>query len=527
MNNPISNSSIQISAILNTHSLLWIVITLSAIVLILLGIINQPYYPATWIDEGFALQGATNLAIYGKYAMRSVEGFRVLDQPLIANGPGVVLPISAIFSLFGVGLMQARLVMVIYLVSSGLLFLYISKRLFGQTAALISLFFLIALPSEGFILYGRQALGMIPALLYFLIGYLFWLMALDHNKFAYLIGAGVFFGLAAITKGQYMLLIPLTLIAAAIADRVYFKTNSDRKLIFILLTMLVCLAGWYFVQLSLLGWEKFIQNLYAVQASSKVTVTAFRVMRIPGNLWYLVRSGILLVVLPGWFYISVISVRRRNLRSLSVLLPIILIPLWLLWFVLISVGWHRYAFDPFVVGALFTGKYVIDSYSFLRNRINFKSVDTKIDQIMLLLGCFGLLVLLLVSSTGGFFGQIQRIIAKPDTSPQQFSAFLREHIRQDAVVESWEWEIDTLTPGHTYHHPTNDMVDTMTAILQFNEKIEYTYDPFAYHPDYIIDGPFSKWTEIYKIYLSDCCGLLFSTGAYDLYEVNYDQDLSG
>lgn len=71
--------------------------------LLALGIYNQPYYPVTWFDEGLALQGALNLVNHGQYAMRSVEGFRTLDQPLIANGPGLIVPMAVLFKVFGVG----------------------------------------------------------------------------------------------------------------------------------------------------------------------------------------------------------------------------------------------------------------------------------------------------------------------------------------------------------------------------------------------------------------------------------------
>ena len=113
-----------------------------------LALINQPYYPASWQDEGFALQGAMNLVRYGQYAMRSSEGFRVLDQPLLANGPGLVFPLSSAFSVLGIDLVTARLVMVVYFVATAALFFAVARRLFGTQAALISTVVLLALPGE-------------------------------------------------------------------------------------------------------------------------------------------------------------------------------------------------------------------------------------------------------------------------------------------------------------------------------------------------------------------------------------------
>jgi hypothetical protein len=51
------------------------------------------------------------------------------------------------------------------------------------------------------------------------------------------------------------------------------------------------------------------------------------------------------------------------------------------------------------------------------------------------------------------------------------------------------------------------------------------YDFEQHHPDYIINGPFSKWTGLYPPgYLSQECTLVVSIGEYDLYEVNTDEE---
>jgi hypothetical protein len=40
------------------------------------------------------------------------------------------------------------------------------------------------------------------------------------------------------------------------------------------------------------------------------------------------------------------------------------------------------------------------------------------------------------------------------------------------------------------------------------------------NPDYLIDGPFSKWTGLYhKALAEDCCTLITQIGSYDLYSV--------
>jgi hypothetical protein len=88
-----------------------------ALLIVLTGLatFRQPLWPAPWQDEGFTLQGAINLSQHGLYAMRSAEGFRVLDQPLIADGPGIVLPLAVVFDVAGIGYEQARAVAALFM----------------------------------------------------------------------------------------------------------------------------------------------------------------------------------------------------------------------------------------------------------------------------------------------------------------------------------------------------------------------------------------------------------------------------
>lgn len=345
--------------IIATLPLQWLLGLMGGILIVWLVLYHQPYYPATWIDEGFVMQGAINLVRHGQYAMRSLEEFRVLDQPLIANGPGIVLPIAGSFLLFGIGLMQARIVVFIYFVVATLAFFLLARRLFGLVAACISLFLLFAVPQEGFLFYGRQALGNVPALGYFLVGYLLWLTGLERARWLYVVGAGVLFGLAIITKGQHNLLIP-AFFAVALLDWLYFKAIGIKNIFLVLATVMICVGLWYGIQLLLVGWDNFDQHLEAIRSSSQVTVAAFRPSRILGNLGYLVRSGLVFVVGPGLLWAlwtcrySTLAYRRQGLL-------IVLVFLWLFWYAFISVGWPRYSFDPYVIGLLFVGKFIVDS----------------------------------------------------------------------------------------------------------------------------------------------------------------------
>ena len=489
-----------------------LLVTLALVLLLTLH--HQPYYPATWFDEGLVLQGAINLVRFGQYAMRSAEGFRVLDQPLIANGPGIVLPISGAFALLGIGLFQARLIVAVYTVLAAAAFFAVAKRTFGPAAAWTALALLLAIPQEGFLFFGRQVLGNVPALFYFLAGYLLWLKALARGGIPQAVGAGLLFGLAVITKNQYGLLL-FALLVTWLTDRLSHRQMKTKTIVTVFATATACLVAWYGLQLALVGWEHFGSHLRAVTSSSRVTVFAFRPMRLRGSLWYLLRSGLPLFGIPGLAW-GLWACKRRGPDSQRQWLLLVFALVWLAWYLLASVGWHRYAFEFYAVSALLTGKFVVDAVSFLRtsaSRLTGRSQTFLRRVTLLLIGA------IIAGSALGLTLHVRDIAAAPDTAAHEFARRLQAHVAADAVVESWEWQLDVLAPL-TYHHPTNDWVDKMTAALQFGDKLEEAYDLSAHQPDYLIDGPFSKWTGLYARPLADgCCTLVLSVGPYDLYQV--------
>ncbi len=486
------------------------------LLLVGIGLYHQPYYPVTWLDEGFVLQGAMNLEASGQYALRSSEGIRVLDQPLIANGPGVVIPIALTYAFAGPGLMQARVAMVGFLIAAALLFYVLGKRLSGAGAALCGVLLLFAVPSEGFLLYARHALGTIPALVYFCAGYLLWALAVRRERRAAALAAGVLFGLAAITKGQYAIVVA-ALALMVLWDLVFARSRGIPLSLIVTATAAGVFALWFAVQWATLGTASFVQQLDAIRSSGRVTVAAFEPIRLPGSLWYLVRSGMFFFVGPGWC-LAAWNCWKERAAPRPELLIVLLVPLWSVWYAFVSVGWPRYAFEPYAIGLLLTGAAAMSAVRRLRSwRVEPVARSARLRVEMLALAAW-----LLVGGSWAAVGlgqQVRLVLQAPDTSAQEFAQGLLRATEPDAVIESWEWEIDALA-ARTYHHPTNAWVDRYTALTQFGRALTEAYDPAVFRPDYIVDGPFSQRTGIYQAYLeSGCCTLAFHTGRYDLYRV--------
>jgi hypothetical protein len=273
------------------------------------------------------------------------------------------------------------------------------------------------------------------------------------------------------------------------------------------------------VQYLILGPENYMQNIEGVRSSARVTVFALRAFRIPGNVWYLIRSGFLLFVVPG-SCLALLESRNRSAQGIVRLFLVLFVACWSFWYVCVSVGWHRYAFEAYALGMVFFGNFCIwvlrqisRSHGSLKNTVQHIYILRIVAVSFLVLSAY-------LVVTGGL-DQIRRILNPPPPHAQLFAAYLQESVLPGAVIESWEWELDVLTPGLTYHHPTNDWVDRKTAEIQFGDIVTERYDLFAFSPYYLVDGPFSKWTGLYKEAIADgCCNLVTTIGEYTLYKVN-------
>jgi hypothetical protein len=114
---------------------------------------NLADYPTPWFDEGSHMHVPQTLVRYGEYAARSSDGFRYFG-PTLGVGPTVMLPVAGAFALFGIGLLQARLVMVAFLLGAAWAFYQLARRLGGELMALISLALLVTSPALVFHLAG-------------------------------------------------------------------------------------------------------------------------------------------------------------------------------------------------------------------------------------------------------------------------------------------------------------------------------------------------------------------------------------
>jgi hypothetical protein len=110
--------------------------------------------------------------------------------------------------------------------------------------------------------------------------------------------------------------------------------------------------------------------------------------------------------------------------------------------------------------------------------------------------------------------------AGTESKAQEMADYISKEIPREAVIESWEWELDALSSHWEYHHPHQRYL--FLAIRQFSHEqrsFDLDYNLFQADPDYLVTGPFSNWTQIYDPELVNVNFTeLVEIGAYRLYK---------
>jgi len=190
-------------------------------------------WPRLFYDEGITIEIAENFRRFGVLDISTAPG-KFTDIPYVtgSNGFPVTLPLALFFNLFGFGLTQARIYALLWLVIFFAVFYFFAKRFWSNSHAL-SAILLIATFAP---LYdnGRRVLGEIPGFVFLLAGLYFLIV---KNKS---LAAGIFFGLATVSKpSTYLLIFPAFLIAA-----IFINRELRKKILPILIGMSPALIAW-------------------------------------------------------------------------------------------------------------------------------------------------------------------------------------------------------------------------------------------------------------------------------------------
>jgi hypothetical protein len=255
--------------------------------------------------------------------------------------------------------------------------------------------------------------------------------------------------------------------------------RSLRNLVPVVLCSLAPSALWQAFQLASLGFDGYLQHLSEQRAALNVSASAPFLSGAAAATGYLLASPMAVFGLLGLLYAL-----RRDAAG-RMLLPMFT-ALWLVWFVVFSVGYQRYAIPLIAVGCLFAAVLA-------RDLVQAAGLPLKIPAMLVVAAPLSL----------GIISQVQVLAEPSDTGALKMGALIRQEVDPRVSIESLDWELDVLS-DRLFHHPP-----------PFVPAIPYSVPPST---EYLVDGPASKSTELYVEELRrNAYEVVASAGQYDLY----------
>lgn len=498
---------------------------ISAVTLVVfLTLFKLPHYPATWFDEGSHLHVPKSLVLHGVYADYSSEGFRYYG-PSVGVGPTVLLPIAAALKLLGLGLLQARLVMALYLLVAVWAFYRLAGVLGGTAVAWVATALMFTTRSVYILYFGRQVLGEAPAFAFLAGGLLVWMAAWDRPTPWRLVGGGLLLGLSAVTKSQFLLAIAPALLGAWLLNALYYRRLPHRAF---LLTGTVTAAVWLAWQIYLLvflGPGEASTNLALLRESTSAAAAAFSPSLMRESLKELLGLRTYLGALtPALAYGLWRSVRRdADGQRWGVVMLLVLVNL--VWYVVASVGWIRYAFPGLALASVPLAAFLLDTMRGLLSTVrrwgeqpaaslvhaiaHDRAAPAGIAAVLWL----GAMVALPLAQTG-----LEIVRTRPGEA-HIMAGYLEENVPYTALIETWQPELGFLTE-HVYHYPPPEHLATAIRHVFLDGPApadDYHFVAEA-RPDFVLVGPFAAWFGMYPAEVLEDYEIVVKTGAYTLYQ---------
>ncbi len=493
--------------------------------LLLLGLWHLDRYPRSWFDEGMYLQVGKNFAREGLYAVRSADG--AIDYaPIVGVGPTVLLPVALALALGGMSLEVARLVPVLVLVAAtGGLYL-IARALFGRLAAGCTLLLLLTLPAIEWLATGRQVLGEVPAIGLLLTG---GALACRARSSLPTTVAGIVLGLTMVTKGQYLVVLPVAMVAIALVDRLDTRRRPLLWHGWLLGVALATYAGWTVALLSLLGDGQIAENWGHLRAASGGAVLIFDRDRLLAGVKFLLGPRGFLLIVPAtlaglWAWRQAAGSRRLALAALWIFQTT-----WLGWFACASIAWPRYAFPGLVVNTIFMVYLVarlIDGLPAALARPERRTPATFVGAA---------LALLLAALIAREAWQAVAPIAGADgRDPQRFAAAVETLVPAGAAIDAWEPEVGFLVDRPFQYPPQGSLNRAVRsrwlgqgeqprAVEEGVGAVTATTATTPLRGEYLILGPFARWVGLYnEAATSPRYILIARVGEYELYRRGAD-----
>lgn len=509
----VATTGIQSRTWMRTASLVGLAVVVAFCLLYRLDV-----YPAPWYDEGSHLHVAKNYALNGIYADYSSEGIRPFG-PAIGVGPTVMLPVAAVFKVFGVNIEAARLVIVVYGMLTLAAFYGLVSLYLPWPQSLLAMLLMLISPQVDFIFNARTVLGEIPGLFFLTTALWLWIKPTSIN-IPRLLGIGVLFGLACITKNQYALFILPSLLVCWIADLVWYKRRKWLHYVIPGVIAGVMFFAWTYVTIIALGeGNNFSENMATLRQASAGAFLVLSRESIERAISVLIQSSLYgAFAIPFAIYGLKLSLTRDEAgHRYGTLMIFVLVSLFIF---VASLGWPRYAFVPSVLLSIIGARLILDLLKGVSlTRVGLRGVlrgENPPFALTAILVGWALITFVLP-----LYPQFNNVLKGGRNDAYEAAAWMNANIPADATVETWEQELGVLTNFNIHYPPQKALAVSVAEKWEHGQAVSDFYDYRDYgNPDYIIRGPFEKFALVYLEERIANYDLVATIGEYDIFKRN-------
>ncbi len=484
------------------------------VVVVFAAFVALDHVPAVWWDEGWTMGVAKNWVERGHYGQ--LQNDEPASPALTAAFP-TVASVALSFKVFGVGVGQGRLPIVLYTLAALWLLYRLARQLYDRRTAAGAIGLLLLFAPAPFLqplFVGRQVLAEMPMMFYLLIGYAAMGLAFERSGW-WLIAAMAAWGIGLVSKLEA---VPFWIVSMLVPIVIMSIQRRWRPVIM----LTISLIGGYGASRVWLGLIDLIlaghtiaappvMGLYEVTAV--VLTPAMRLI----TLVLTIQTGLptllgLMYAAWRWFKTRAQHDADRDVIRLSLLA---LAASWFVWYAALSHGVTRYLFPAALVGSVFVSHWLgdmTDGYDWKKvvqhwqralrqRRFNRRVVVTlALACLMLAMGVRGGLLMI---------DQLRQEIAY-STAAQDAAEYVNQHAPADTLIETYDAE-EFLFLKRRYHYPPDQVhVELIGRLIELNQlaltgdvtaadwqRFPIDYDPLAAQPDYVIVGPFSRDWRLY------------------------------
>jgi hypothetical protein len=476
--------------------------------------------PPMWWDEGWTLSVARNVTESGAYA-------RLLNGELAASGLEAAVPVTKVvaasFGMFGVGIWQGRLpLLLLAILALGLLWL-LTQRLFDSRIAWATLAIALLLaphPQVNIFIQGRQVLAEAPMLVALLAGLLCADAALRRTPWL-MLPAVFFWAIAASLKAQTLPFLLVGLLSGCAFAAILKQWRST--------LLLLASSGGIYVGLQLLyrlyaWWAAPPLAGEAVSGLYDVTAVVFTLNNRSFALSIFLLFGLLTASGLAHGTWRIWLERRSPIDYPQLLGRTIILGIassWLAWFLLLSVGVPRYMFPAVFLATPFAAVLLDKLTNGFRFIITLQHMAAPLRERRVshaAAKAWLATILLILTLPFGMLTWLRYYVLYSDDSAQRTVAFFQSQTSPTTRIETYESELHFLL-NQPYHWPPDQTHVELNRRSLLGQQTPIDYDPLTADPDYLVVGEFARGNMLYQPLITDgTFRLLQKIGGYEVYQ---------